>query len=292
MLGCLIITVLLRQCIADTVVCRPVNFSLVSHCTPYIPGNIWIPQDYNESEADVLAYDASQLPSTDQCPFFSNLFYQCNKYFIHCLNGSAVGTNATVEGMCNTVCYRSQTGDQCDNYDVKPECGNLNLYDPPPFCYDIPYGLVGTNNKWQYILGGIVAGLGVIIACGLLYQWIKKITWRPDPHAPIEFEDEKGKLEKEQKAGQNYQDLNVAKPFNSGDEYRTAQQARSEMIHRESMRRSTMGNAPISSSVPSNTDTKGNELSDAVSNPSSTDEDHQQDVVHSSSFSQKDIEMT
>jgi len=233
---------------ADVIDCKLLNLSLITHCLPYIPANISLPSDYDPVQADQAAYTASQLGPSSQCPFFSNLKYQCNKYFIHCFNSSQPTTiNATVEGMCNSVCWRSQS--QCNGFDLQSECGNANFYDSPPLCYTIDYGETSANGTWQYVLGGCVGGVGLILACTLLYQWIKKLTWKPDPHAAIEFEDEKGKYEAEQRAGERYQGLEKARPFSNKDEFRTAQQARAEMLHRQSLPRGSQsrGTGAVSS---------------------------------------------
>jgi hypothetical protein len=208
--------------------------------------------DYNATQADEAAYNASKLGPSAQCLFFSNLYYQCNKYFVHCFNSSVPTVNATVQGMCNTICFRSQS--QCSGYDIQAECNNAGFYDPPPSCYMIDYGEVDRNNTWQYILGGIVGGLGLILGCSLLYQWIKKITWKPDPNAAAEFEDEKGKFEKEQKAGEQYQGLETARPFGAKDEFRTAQQARAEARERNSMQNPALHvNSPPSADLDDST---------------------------------------
>jgi len=226
--------------------CKLLNLSQIYYCRTYIPANISLPDDYDPIQADQSAFTASKLGPSAQCPFFSNLKYQCNKYFIHCSNSSESSSNATVEGMCNSVCWRSQS--QCNGYDIQAECNNANIYDPPPHCYTIDYGEAISDSTWQYVLGGVVGGVGVILGCTLLFQWIRKLMWKPDPNAAIEFEDEKGKYEAEQRAGESYQGIEKARPFSNSMEFRTAQQARAEMVHRQSLQRTERRGDTVSTS--------------------------------------------
>jgi len=144
--------------------------------------------------------------------------------------------------MCQEVCDRATQDPDCRGYDLTLECGDSEYYGMPPNCYMIDYGVTSESNTWQYILAGLVAGIGLLIFLSLAYRWIKNRLWKPDPNAPIEFEDERKTHEEEQKRGEQYQDLEHARPFTSGDgEFRTAQQARADILAREEGRRSITG---------------------------------------------------
>jgi len=255
--------------------CKLLNLSLITYCLKYIPGNISLSSDSDPVQLDQSAFTASQLGPNSQCPFFSNLYYQCNKYFIHCFNSSNPAVNATLEGMCDTVCWRSQS--ECNGYEIQPECNDGTFYYPPPSCYSIDYGQKSGESTWQYILGAVVGGIGLILACSLLYQWIRKLMWKPDPNAAIEFEDEKAKYEAEQRAGQRYQGLETARPFSSKDEFRTAQQARAEALHRQSLeQRSGTGGAAGHGdgvSIENDLETVPTELDDASQHAETKDSD-------------------
>eukprot|EP00808_Paulinella_micropora_P002695 g3660.t1 len=212
--------------------CRLVNLSLVKHCGTWID-EAWADQhsvleSFNESEADELAVLFS---SGNPCPFFNVLEFQCAKYFMRC---KLTGESYLTQMMCVEVCERYKTweGGLCAKLS-DAECLEP-FYGTPPDCFVISYGEEHEDKTWQYILGGSVASVGFGLAASLIYRYYKDKTWKPDPNAPVEFEDE-AKLKKKRPKTEGpggFLPLSEVEP--TDDSFRTAQQARAEALQNQS----------------------------------------------------------
>jgi len=222
--------------------CKLLNTSLLVYCQGYfanMPGWL-IPDEFNETEVDYLAWVASTDQKSQLCPVF-DINFECARHFPLCMNDTGV---VYVMGMCTTSCLEAEQDDQalCQNLDISTICTDPSFFDTPPDCLEFTMNLPQPSTTWKIVLIVVLSVVAFLILASLAVGYIRAKLWNPnrDPH---DFEDERREAERQQKEkekahkqGEAYADLDNARAVEEGApgprRWTSAQEAREAALAR------------------------------------------------------------
>lgn len=226
--------------------CRPINTSLLSHCGLLQPGNYLVRSDLKEERQDEMAFDESK--AVIDCDFF-DLQYNCMKYFPRCFNTSG---KAEVQFLCSSFCEKAAlSSESCKRYNMDYLCHDSYL-GLNPNCFTFKRN-PKSMDPGLIVMVSILSLIGVSLMGYIYYKKREARLWQERPDS-LEFESERRERLKAEKAakkrateaekiakkraislGEQYAHLNDEETdiVPQAPQYRTAQQARLELMGRE-----------------------------------------------------------